>query len=308
MRFLLLLISLFSVISCISKSKTQVHLDPEKVLSYTFELEKKKHKKNPYLAIYKKGNKELYFIASRHLSSVEYPNLLEHPTLKTIKKVFSDYQPEVSIVEGINTGKELSPQSILKHAESCIETQYKKCGESTFTINQAQKNKSHYITGEPTDEFIHRRLLATGFTTEDLLSFYLIRKIPQLIRQGTFSKKTFPKLASELIEKFKTKIGAESNFDFEQFKSWYAQKMPSPKSFYDIKNNDAAPHGGANATYSQKISNKITLIRDQNLVETITEMFSQFDRVLVVYGSSHLVDIEPALKTEFSQIEYKKLY
>jgi len=83
--------------------------------------------------------------------------------------------------------------------------------------------------------------------------------------------------------------------------------MPYPKSVLDISNDDAAPHGGSNATYVQKISNKVCLIRDRAIVQTIERMLASYSRVLVVYGGSHLITQEPALESLLGKGSYFQL-
>ena len=71
--------------------------------------------------------------------------------------------------------------------------------------------------------------------------------------------------------------------------------MTKPTSYLNITNNDPAPHGGPDATYVQKISNKVCLIRDRAVVKTVERMLNRYSRVLVVYGGSHLITQEPAI-------------
>ena len=301
--FSLLTLSFFS---CTSSHELQ--LNPDKVIPYSLDSEKKKPHIAPYLAIYTKGSKTLYFLASKHMSIKKFPNLLEHPTLKSIQKIFLDHKPQASVVEGIPTTSELSPKALMQTADRCQINKYVGCGESFFTINQARHFNSEFIGGKPNDLKVLKEIKRQGYTEEDLIYFYITRQIPQLIRQNKFSQVTFPDIASEIIHRYKEKLNLKGHFDFDGFTKWYRKNMPYPKSFYDLKNNDLAPHGGKEGTNIQKIANKITYIRDQNVVNVISELFSQFDRVLVVYGASHLLNQEPVFKEEFDSVKYVKLF
>lgn len=305
-------IFLFSVfIGCVSSDKRQepVQLNSEKVLSYTFELEKLKHLDAPYFAKFSKGNKTLLFVASKHISVVKYPNLLEHPTLKTISKLFDEYKPGVVIVEGIDTGTELSPKSIIEFADKCKVSDYKKgCGESFFAINTAREAGRDYITGEPRDAAIAQGLKKFGYTEEDLLGFYMVRQIPQIKRQEQFNAKNFDQTLENQLSRFRRKLNFTGKFGPEEFKTWYSKHMTQPKNYLDIENDDPAPHGGKDATYVQKISNRVTWLRDATTVETIESMLNRFDVVLIIYGGSHLITQEPALIEGLGQPEYFKLF
>ena len=156
--------------------------DTSLIRSYTFDLENQKHLDAPYVARFHHDGKLLPYVASEHVSAEKYPNLLDHPTLKTIETLFADYKPEVVIVEGFDTGTELSPKSILKKADECEQSKYRGCGEYFYAINMARKIGAAYITGEPKNIEIRIQIIREGYTAHDLLGFYLVRQIPQYKR------------------------------------------------------------------------------------------------------------------------------
>jgi len=278
--------------------------DTSLVLPYTFDLESKKHLEAPYVAKYERDGKVLLYVASKHISIQRYPNLLQHPTLGTIESLFSEYKPEVVIVEGIDTGNELSPKSILKKADECAASSYKSCGESFFAINMARKNDAAYITGEPRNQQIKDEIIKAGYSAEDLLGFYLVRQIPQYQRQGDFDRSSFGDRAEKQLRGFQYQIGTNLKFGFKEFEAWYGKHMTKPKNYLDITNDDPAPHGGPDATYVQKISNKVGVIRDQAIVKTIERMLGAYSRVLVVYGGSHLITQESAIESMMGKAAY----
>lgn len=289
--------------------KKRMSFDISSVRSYAFDLENHNHLKVPYFAEFKKDQKLLLYIASQHISAKEYPDLLKHPTWKTIQTLMRDYHPQIAIIEGIDPREELHSKSFLEYADKCEATNYLGgCGESFFVINQARKSGVDYITGEPAEQFIKRQIQKEGFADEDLLGFYLVRQIPQLKRQEKFDVKEFPKVADQLLMQFKMKILSDVRFDFDDFKSWYSAHMSRPKSFLDIENDDPAPNGGADSTYIQRISNKVGLIRDRHIVATIEKMLSKFDRVMIVYGGSHLLTQEKALIEAMGIPKYSKVF
>jgi len=293
-----------SVVGCVSTPATRMMPDLSLVLPYTFELEDRKHLESPYVAKFEKDGKLLLYVASEHISIQKYPNLLEHPTLRTVAALFQEYNPQVVVVEGIDTGAELSPPRILKKADECKISKYKACGESFFAINEARRTGAAYISGEPKDKSIKDDIVKEGYTPSDLLGFYMVRQIPQYKRQGEFSRAGFADIAEKQLLRFRQQIGTTEQFGFKEFETWYSKNMSQPKSYLDITNNDPAPHGGKNATYVQKISNKVSLIRDRNIVQTIARMLESNSRVLVLYGGSHLITQEPALTKLMGQAKY----
>jgi len=290
------------------KFKTELRFDTGLVKSYTFELEKLKPLEPPFYAEYNLNGKQLVVVAAEHISAVKYPNLLEHPTLKTIEDVFASMRPEISIVEGIQPGNELNSQNIAK-AESCKKSFYlEDCGESFFVINKARESGTSFLSGEPTEQGILKIISEQGYDKKDLVGFYLLRKIPQWKRQKNFKKAEVESLAKEQFDRYRKRIDPNFAFTFEEFKSWYSGRMSTPKDYTDFANNDPAPHGGLNATYVQKISNRVTYARDVTLLTRINESLAKHDRVLVVYGGSHFISIEPALTKAMGPPMIKKLY
>jgi hypothetical protein len=97
-------------------------------------------------------------------------------------------------------------------------------------------------------------------------------------------------------------------FGFDELKVWYSKHATKRTSFPQIETKDAAPIGGSEGTYIQRISHKVALIRDRALVKTVERMLSLFDRVLVIFGGSHLLTEEPAFAEAMGPAEYSKLY
>lgn len=307
---LILLVISLNLFSCTTENKlNSFHADLSLVRPYTFELENEKHLPAPYVAKFSKNGKQLFFVASEHLSLIKFPNALEAPVLKTISKLFKDYHPQVVIVEGLPTGTELSPKSMLNHSDKCESSNYTiGCGESFYAINEARKYQADFITGEPTDDVILKESLNAGYSTEDVLGFYLVRQIPELKRQKQLLSNSIAKQAIQHLEYFRKDMHANVQFGFPEFQSWYSRRMPTAKNFMDVDTNDSAPDGGPNATFIQKISHNISHTRDKAIVQTIERMLNQYDRVLIVYGASHLLTEEPSLKAMMGTPEYIKIF
>lgn len=279
--------------TCTTKSTIYVP-DPAKILSYSPVLEDQKHLPRPYVAKFGQNGKILFYLAAAHVSVTKSTKFLEHPTIRTIQAAFNDFQPDVTVVEGIHTGAELSPKSILKAADECDASVYKvNCGESIFAINMARSAAGQFISGEPDDFEIKEAILKEGFSELDLLGFYTVRLIPHIKRQST-GKDLDLELESIISQRKKT-LAIENPFGLNDFKLWYSNHMPNSKKYSELDANDTGPRGGKDATFIQAISYKIDKIRDRTIVQRIADMLNKFNKVLVVYGGSHLLSEEPAL-------------
>ncbi|MDA9951338.1 hypothetical protein N9D31_02070 [Oligoflexaceae bacterium] len=290
---LVLLLYLFLIPSCISTPK--IEINESKVLGYRFDLEDRKKMELPYVAKFTVGEKELLYLLSKHVSQKDYPRVIDHPTLVTIRRLFKKFKPQVVIVEGIPSGDELSPKNFLGHTQKCRSRKFSGCGESFFAIDQAVQNGGEFISGEPSEEYIQHFLAKSGFSKTDILGFYMVRQIPQMKRHDEFSKKDFPKECERVLSHYRKRLGMVAAFSCDDFKKWYEAHMKKPKNFLDIDNNDSAPHGGKDATYVQRISHQVGIARDRTIVKRIETMMNQFDRVLIVYGGSHYLLQEKSL-------------
>lgn len=300
---------MYLTLSCSSYVQKNLSFESSLVRSYTFDLENLKPLKQPFVAEYRLGKKQLVFIAVEHISSIKHPNLLKHPTLLTIEKISDSLDPELSIVEGIPTGEAVNPHSILPKAETCKLQNYQNdCGESFFVINKAREKKSNFISGEPTDTELLKSIQEYGYTTRDLVGFYFVRKIPQWKRQKNINQSDFLKLALPQLERYRKRIDPQTQFAFSDFESWYTEKMSTPKNYMDFNNNDPAPHGGPDATFVQRISNRVTFLRDISLLKRIEDGLSKHNRVLVVYGASHFINLEPPLTNTLGKPVLRKHY
>ena len=75
-----------------------------------------------------------------------------------------------------------------------------------------------------------------------------------------------------------------------------------------IENSDTAPEGGAGASYAQLLSHEINTIRDRAIVVRIGAALDRYGEVIVVYGGSHLMTQEPALRGALGAAPYEKLF
>jgi hypothetical protein len=278
---------------------------PELIRSYNFDLERQRPSKSPYVEIFKNGDYELYFVASEHFSSKRVDRAIDHPTFKTIAKVFSIFKPKGAILEGINTGDELSPRLQITHSIKCQAKNFKNdCAESDFTILKSQTYGTQFISGEPTHEEIKNELLRKGRTLDDILGFYLVRQIPEMKRQKDFSSRHFIETSQEKLLRYKRAMKADINFEISDFRTWYRDKVKLPLNYLDVDTNDVAPNSSPSATFLQQISNQIGKIRDEHLLLRIEKMINMYKHILVVYGGSHLLTLKPALVDLMGTPEY----
>ncbi len=245
-----------------------------------------KYPEHPYLAKFENKKKILLYVAARH--EVEVDN----DTVKIISKTFTDYHPQIVIIEGFQ------PESLHKALEEEIKTcqskKFKDCSESVFTGFLAKTSGARIVTGEPSDRMILDELIKKGYSIQDYLGFYLLRQIPQWKREHKIDN-NLEELSNKFLKICLSEVGEKSNFDFKAFKSWYKDKEGQRFQLGEISENTVARE-------KQLFMNKLWLalerVREKNILITIETAMKQYDTVMIVYGASHFT-VENVVLTDY---------
>ena len=247
----------------------------------------------PNLATFTKDNKSLYFLGARH----EYG--LNSATFINIKKIIEEFNPQVIIVEGIPDLTDEKKERINKLAYQCAQDNFKTCGEDLFAIYLSLKNHIYWQSGEPKEAKLQEQLVLSGYPKKDIAFFYLVRQIRELINEKSLNELNFDLVANNYLQEKAKYAGLPAELNAHGFKKWYEEKMHKPFILSDIDSETTAPLVEPDASYLHRISAKIGLIRDQNLAQSIAEMLNKHQRVMVVYGHSHLLVQLDLLKNMF---------
>lgn len=234
--------------------------------------------KGPYAALYQKGGKKLIYVAADHSVSTN------SPTFRLVEKMFKTFTPDMLILEGFDP---LQPaQRMALHAEECAKEDFKSCGESLYAVHLTNKTKSQFITGEPSDDEILKGVVRKGYEDKELVLFYLLRQIPQMKREDSLQRETFAAQANTYLDRRVKRLNINSQISFDDFTTWYQQKMDKTFNLDDIDTEVPAPH--YDGTYMQKLSHEVGVIRDSTIIKRIANSLNDHDTVMVVYGGSHL--------------------
>ena len=273
-----------------------VVLEPS-LLRYDFNVYKKLEPCSPpYNVIYKNKLKELQFVAAFHGVGV-YSS-----TFQMIKKTVDLFQPEVVIVEGIHSSLGMDAPCLIKIAKTQFSQDFQSCGESIYSIYLAHSNNFSFIGGEPDEEEIVRGCVKWGYTLQDILGFYLVRQVPQWRREGKLEV-SFDSLAEEFISVYQERLNL-TQYTKDIFYDWYIEKTGC---FFNLKNvSEESSMPLESGTFLQKISAKITMLRDEHLQKVIEQNINRFDRVLVVYGRAHHIIHRGALEEYFGSGKFVK--
>jgi hypothetical protein len=292
----------FSGCSYFQKYKTptndDVHLDSSLIQNYTQTLEYQEKLKAPFIASYNYGEKKLVYVAAVH--SDGSGNL----THQAIKKAFQEFKPDFLIVEGSAFTIVSDPDDI-KYANICQKQSFKNCAEDAFAITEALKANIPFCYGEPSDAAIHSNLKKRFITDDELIAFYALRNIPQWKRIGI---KPSPELTAawskklvEALAKSSKKFRAKTVMSEAKFKKIYKAKMGTAFNFSDISDETISPQIDQNPKWANKMAHLVDVLREQFLVKQIETRLNKHKKVLVVYGSAHLIKHRPMLSKVFGE-------
>jgi hypothetical protein len=245
----------------------------------------------PFIETYRQTGKELIYAAVVHHSSLKYPNAMTDPTFETIAQIFAQTPPDAVIVEGVEP-PDLS--SFLQFAKSCAAANYnlpgRLCDEPEFAADLATGIGAEVYAGEPSGPSVLAYFEKQGYVAHDILAFYIMRMIPVQNNHVPLTPATFPEFEQKVTKDAQRKLGISVPFSPDDFSAWYAKNMPVPTNYLMITTNDTGPAShGQKPTLLNTLAGIDLVMRDGNIVTTIQQAIAKHNRVLVVYGASHLV-------------------
>jgi hypothetical protein len=273
--------------------------DPSLLLPYSSELEASTPVRAPSVAVFRRAGKELRYIGSDHAAGLDSPNL------KTVRKVIEDFSPQVILLEGL-VEREIPARDYL--TGSCEREKFVHCGEPFYAAYLARGRGILLSGGEPAPARIRDAVVRDGISARDLLFFYAVRWIPTWRSERRLDKEHLDARIQEAMIKDAAGLGVSPVPGFAEFKAWYDAHAPGGRPLVDFAYNDYAPVAGDGAAYFQKISARVNRAREENIVEQIGALVHKYDRVLVIFGHSHLLIERRALERMLGKPVEKKLF
>lgn len=93
--------------------------------------------------------------------------------------------------------------------------------------------------------------------------------------------------ALEELADDRKRLGVKTRLDYKALLDWYA-RQGAGVPLRDVRYQDMGPEPGAGATRLQKVSFAVDQARQARFNAQLENLLNRFDRVLVVYGGSHL--------------------
>ncbi|WP_409478538.1 hypothetical protein [Pseudobdellovibrio sp. HCB154] len=295
-KYLFILISIALIASCKTAEKQNVepiHIDPKLLIPWGEALKDETTAESPAIYEFKSKDKKLWYLASRH------SNKIDQPVFKYISEVINK-KPDVIIVEGFESDLGFSPKEISESVLQGIKDGFYPAGEPSYAIELATKNNIPYIGGEPNDKLILQEILKAGYTANDLLSFNFVRRMPQINRSGELKKNKVENIYAKYIKSKARDFDYKGKtLNFNKFKEWYLKNQGKKFSLTAGEKGETAPIEGP--YFTQKISLEVTKIRDINILQLISNMMNKYNKVVIIYGSSHYRVEHKAIKASLGE-------
>ncbi|MBV9190207.1 MAG: hypothetical protein JOZ85_06975 [Betaproteobacteria bacterium] len=250
-------------------------------------------------AVYTLRGRRLIFIAARH------ENRTDSPTFRLIDEAYALFHVDALLLEGPPHSRGPDYERLLKWAEAERDVNgFVEGGEAVPAIRGAVAQRAKVWGGEPDDTDIRDRVLARGFSAQDLVGFYTLRSVPQWIRErkidGAGDPRVEPLVTAELARSRARLAVSETVLPgYDAWLEWYAQA--NHKAFgvaFDPEETGPLADGGYR---SHQIAEAISRARDEFLLDITARHLNAGESVMVVFGASHFTIVQPALDAMLGQ-------
>jgi len=265
----------------------------DKLQPWTTQL-RDKQPEEAFAVVYRAGPRRLVFVGAVH------SNKANSLTFRIIREAFASFEVDTVIAEGFPTARGPNPPSIFKYvSESAPDKNgFVEAGELVPAALGARTEGAVLWGGEAQDPDVKARLLSQGFSPADVLGFYVLRNIPQWIRERRLKSAGDPALKPLVLDALagnreKLKLQPDVLPGFDEWAAWYKaiNRKPIDATF---ETEEVGPLADGRFG-TNKIGYAISRVRDAYLHELIIDHLNKGESVLVVFGGSHLMIHRPAL-------------
>jgi hypothetical protein len=235
-----------------------------------------------------KGSKYLSYFGSDHTTEIG------DPLFPKIQKAFEDARPQLVLVEGMESIND-SKEEVDEIARNISLRESMEFGESSYVLKLAIDSGVEFESPEPNFSLEIQMLLDKGYTKKDIFTFYAYRDIYQYQRDH---KDRHMEALREFLAPILQKLRVSSKASQEEITSFTNELFSDIDLNSDkyAKESDPIPWPEHPQVVTNDISRASNDFRDRHIVERIAEALKNYDRVFVIYGATHAVKQEPAIR------------
>ena len=250
---------------------------------------------SPYVFEVSGENTNLMYFGAGHSFSPEDAMFAD------IKQRFKDFDADIVLVEGMNDLKDTKVELAQWLREHSEEEAILEAGEPGFALKLAVDKNIDVMSPEPRFSDELESLEEQGFSRDEIFAYYFYRMIPQWHRQE--DKSDVREYLASTVKALKQSTGWEDyDFSFDHAieigkKLWGEDMSLEDENFFDDR---VDPIPWEEKRDSQDAVNLVarasSRYRDQYMVQQIGEVLKAHKRPFVVFGGSHAVMQEPAIR------------
>lgn len=252
----------------------------------------------PYVYELNKGDRSLHYFGARHSMNPDDTMFAD------LRAQMDAYKPDLVIVEGTTAARNRKDEVGSWLQSHDVRQAILTAGETGAALKWAQDHKVDYDCPEPTqaEEIIH--LEAKGFSRDDIFLYYMTRLAEQYYRVPVDERKqTLEAYMNPYIEQFGVSAAwPEYQFTFSNLQNLFNRtfkvdlSLSNPDFLKDVTDPIPWPEKVGRQAVTNNVAKESTRFRDQRIVGEIVKSTQKYKRVFVVYGASHAVMQEPAMR------------
>ncbi len=249
----------------------------------------------PYNYSIENGDKQLTYFGVSHTYD---PG---DPLFADIQAQFDQMTPDLVLVEGINPERLREPAFIERVKKLSSADTILKAGESGFLTHLAATHGVEVDSPEPPLKDELQNLIDKGFSKDEIFAHYYYRQVDQ---QHHMSER--PDLSTEVAVQMSDFVERTQweRFDYslrhleEIGKKYWPNNYSVDDPTHAAERHDPIPWKDASYPYTRinLIGAESSKFRDEHIVKKIQEHLKTKSRIFIVYGASHAVMEEPAIR------------
>jgi hypothetical protein len=254
----------------------QLEFEPSLVVPWNLNLKASEPFEYPFVAKYQTVVQSVTYLASFHSQDKE------SPTFQLLDKLFSTFNFDLLLVEGVPKAGGLNNPKVASWAQRQAAEGSFTGYETAYAISRAIPNNTHFSGCEPDEDFLKTKLVQLGYPIEQ---FYFFR-FAQSSFQNQFSDK--PKLSENFIEFMKNLNNVDDKSKHLLkilFDEWMKEGETDQIDLTQLEQRLMPDLHGTNSL--SKISGQICLLRDVEILNNLSLFLKSYSAILLVCGGSH---------------------
>ncbi len=233
----------------------------------------------PYVARYRRDGRALSFVAVTHRS------MEGTPSFRLVRREFLALRPDFVLIEGIPAALGADPPDIVRVIRQVRAPGPWPVGESFFAASLALSAGVPFAGAEPSRREEAEGLRTAGFSLDDMLSYFLLRQIPEWRREH--APEPLPRMLSSYAAEWYREQRLPNRWTPSRLSAWCRSHLGHPFDASAVRGWETEPATGPHALFTQRIAAADLRVRDGFVVGQIARALNEHRRVLVVYGAGH---------------------